>query len=178
MKLTVNIRQERPDETKWVVDLTERAFKTMPFSEGKEGTLVENLHKSKSFVPVLSMVAEFQGQVVGHILFTPVVIDNGDRQFTSLLLGPVSVLPDYQNQGIGSQLILAGHQKAIELGYQSVILVGYPDYYPRFGYRPCSTWNIKSTLSLPSDEVFMAVELLPGALRKVTGTLILPPEFN
>lgn len=178
MKLTVNIRQERPEDYQWVVELTERAFKTMPFSDGKEGMLVHNLRKSNSFIPELSLVAEHEGKVVGHILFTPVVIDNESEKYHSLILGPVSVLPELQNQGIGSQLILAGHRKAMELGWQSVILVGHAEYYPRFGYRPCSTWHIKSTLALPSEDVFMAVELSQGALEGVTGTMILPPEFQ
>lgn len=178
MKLTVSIRQERPDDYEWVVELTERAFETMPFSDGKEGMLVHNLRKSDSFIPELSLVAEYKGTVVGHILFTPVIIDNGTQKFKSLILGPVSVLPELQKQGIGSQLIHTGHQKARELGHHSVILVGHPEYYPKFGYKSCSTWNIKSTLPLPSDDVFMAVELSAGALRGVTGTMILPPEFE
>lgn len=178
MKQTVNIRQETPDDYQWVIELTERAFETMPFSDGKEGQLVHNLRKSNSFIPELSLVAEHDGKVVGHILFTPVIIDNGTEKFNSLILGPVSVYPELQNKGIGSQLILTGHQKALELGHQSVILVGHAAYYPRFGYRPCSIWNIKSSLPLPSDDVFMAVELTPGALDNVNGTMILPPEFN
>lgn len=178
MNLTVNIRPERPDETQWVVELTERAFETMPFSNGKEGMLVHNLHNSSSFIPELSLVAEYEGKVVGHILFTPIRIDNGEQQFTSLALAPVSVLPGFQNRRIGTQLILAGHQKAKELGYQSVILFGHPKYYPRFGYKPCSTWNIKASFDLPSDDVFMAVELSEGALNGVSGTVVHPPEFE
>ncbi|MGE5394353.1 MAG: GNAT family N-acetyltransferase [Candidatus Saccharibacteria bacterium] len=175
--MNVNIRQETPDDYQWVVELTERSFKPLELSNGKEGMLVSNLRKSASFIPALSLVAEFESKVVGHILFTPTLIDNGDQQFTSLILAPVSVLPEFQNKGIGAQLILAGHQKARELGYRSVILFGHPHYYPRFGYRPCSTWNIKSPLELPSDDVFMAVELTEGALRKVSGTVVLPVEF-
>jgi predicted N-acetyltransferase YhbS len=178
MKPTIIIRQETPDETQWVVELTERAFKTLPLSEGKEGMLVNELRKSNNFIPELSLVAELDGKVVGHILFTPIIIDNGEQQFQSLVLAPVSVLPEFHNKGIGSQLILAGHQKAKELGYQSVILVGHPEYYPRFGYRPCVTWNIKSPIDLPSDDVFMALELTEGALNGVSGTVVFPPEFE
>lgn len=177
MNLTVNIRQERPDDHQWVVEITQRAFEAMELSNGKEGELVHNLRKSNSFIPELSLVAEFEGKIVGHILFTPIIIDNGSRQFTSLILAPVSVLPEFQNKGIGSQLILAGHQKAKEQGYQSVILFGHPQYYPRFGYQPCAGWNIKSPLALPSDDVFMAVELTEGALKGVSGTVVLPEEF-
>lgn len=177
MKLIVKIRQERPEDYQWVIELTERAFEAMELSNGKEGMLVSNLRKSHSFIPDLSLVAEFEGKVVGHILFTPTIINNGNQQFLSLTLAPVSVLPDFQNKGIGSQLILIGHQKAKELGYQSVILFGHPHYYPRFGYQPCSTWNIQSPIELPSDDVFMAVELTEGALNGVSGTVVLPDEF-
>lgn len=177
MNLTANIRKETPEDYQRVVELTERAFKTLPLSEGKEGMLVQNLRKSNSFIPELSLVAEIEGKVVGHILFSPIIIDNGQQQFRSLVLAPVSVLPEFHHKGIGSQLILAGHQKAMELGYQSVILVGHPEYYPKFGYKRCSTWNIKSPIDLPSDDVFMALELSEGSLQGVTGTVVFPPEF-
>jgi predicted N-acetyltransferase YhbS len=178
MKLTVNIRQERPNDYQWVVELTERAFKTMPFSKGKEGKLVYNLHKSTSFIPELSLVAEIEGKIVGHILFTPIHIKHEVQKEPSLVLAPVSVLPEFQNKGIGSKLILAGHQRAKDLGYQSVILVGHADYYPRFGYKPCSSWNIKAPFALPSDDVFMAYELNERALSKISGMVIFPPEFE
>lgn len=178
MKLIVHIRQERPEDYQWVVELTERAFKTMPYSNGREGMLVHHLRKSSSFIPELSLVAEYEGKVVGHILFTPIHIDNGNQQFTSLVLAPVSVLPEFHNKGIGSQLINAGHQKAKELGYGSAILVGHPEYYPRFGYQPCVNRNIKSPIALPSDDVFMAVELSKGSLHGVSGTVVFPPEFE
>ena len=176
--MTVNIRQETPDDHQWVVELTERAFETMPFSDGKEGILVQNLRQSPSFIPELSLVAEYEGKVVGHILFSPIVIDNGSQKFNSLVLAPVSVLPEFQNQGIGSQLIVAGHQKALELGKPSVILVGHPQYYPRFGYQPASSWGIKSPIPLPSDDVFMALELKAGKLKDVSGMVVFPPEFK
>lgn len=177
MNLTVNIRQETPEDYQWVVELTERAFEALELSNGKEGILVRNLRKSSSFIPELSLVAEVHGKVVGHILFSPLIIDNGLQQFHSLVLAPVSVLPEFQNKGIGTQLILAGHQRARELGYGSVILVGHPQYYPRFGYKPCVTWHIKSPIDLPSDDVFMALELTKGALHGVSGTVVFPPEF-
>lgn len=178
MDLIVNIRKETPDDYQWVVELTERAFKTMPFSDGDEGELVANLHKSDSFISGLSMVAEVDGLVVGHILFTPVMITNENQKFTSLTLAPVSVLPEFQNKGIGSQLIRAGHLKAIELGFTSVIVFGHAEYYPRFGYRPCSKWDIKPSFPIPNDNVFMALELTEGALNGVSGNVILPPEFK
>ena len=150
----------------------------MPFSEGDEDKLVERLRKAPTFIPELSLVAELNRQLVGHILFTPLEIKSGEETFQSLVLGPVSVLPEFQRQGIGGQLIRAGHQKAIELGFHSVILIGHPEYYPRFGYKPASTWGIKTRIPLPSDDVFLAVDLTEDALSHVSGMVIFPPEFG
>jgi len=93
-------------------------------------------------------------------------------------LAPVSVLPEYQKMGIGGQLIRAGHQKAKELGFQSAILLGHPEYYPRFGYKPASSFGIKTRIPLPSDDVFMAVEITEGGLKGVSGMVVFPAEFS
>ena len=175
---TINIRKETPEDYNWVIELTEKAFETMEFSDGNEGKLVEKLRKAPTFIPELSLVAELGGQLVGHILFTPLQIKNEQNSFTSLVLGPVSVLPEFQKQGIGGKLIRTGHQKAVELGFQSVILIGHPEYYPRFGYKPASGWGIKTQIPLPSDDVFMAVELTEGGLTGVSGMAVFPPEFG
>jgi predicted N-acetyltransferase YhbS len=178
MNQTITIRKEESFDHNWVIELTEKAFETLEISEHNEGKLVDKLREAPTFIEELSLVAELNGQVVGHILFTPIIIDNGQQQFQSLVLAPVSVLPEFQKMGIGGQLILAGHQKAVELGFQSVILIGHPEYYPRFGYKPASTWGIKTHYELPSDDVFMAVELAEGALSNVSGMVIFPPEFG
>jgi predicted N-acetyltransferase YhbS len=172
------IRKETPEDYAWVVELTEKAFETMPFSDGNEGKLVGNLRKTDMFISELSLVAELDNQVVGHILFSPILIDNGQELFESLALAPVSVLPEYQNQGIGSKLINEGHKVARKLGFKSVIVLGHPEYYPKFGYKPASEWGIKSPFDLPDDNVFMAMELTPGALNKVSGKVIYPAEFE
>jgi len=178
MNQTITIRKEESFDHNWVIELTEKAFETLEISDHNEGKLVDKLRKAPTFIEELSLVAEHNGQVVGHILFTPIIIDNGDQQFQSLVLAPVSVLPEFQKMGIGGQLIRGGHQKAKELGFQSAILLGHPEYYPRFGYRPASTWGIKTHYELPSDDVFMAVELTEGALSNVSGMVIFPPEFG
>jgi len=178
MKPNIIIRQETQDDYSWVIELTEKAFETLEISDHNEGKLVDTLRKANTFIEELSLVAELNGQIVGHILFTPIIINNGEQQFQSLVLAPVSVLPAFQKQGIGAELSLAGHQKAKELGFQSVILIGHPEYYPRFGYKPASTWGIKTHYELPSDDVFMAVELTEGALSNVSGMVIFPPEFG
>jgi len=178
MNQTFSIRKENPFDHNWVIELTEKAFETLEISDHNEGKLVDKLRKAPTFVEELSMVAELNGQVVGHILFTPIVIDNGSQQFQSLILAPVSVLPKYQKMGIGGQLIRAGHQKAKELGFQSAILLGHPEYYPRFGYKPASSFGIKTRIPLPSDDVFMAVEITEGGLKGVSGMVVFPAEFS
>jgi predicted N-acetyltransferase YhbS len=175
---SITIRTENPCDYDRVVKLTEQAFADLEISDHNEGELVEKLRKSPNFIDELSLVAELNGQVIGHILFTPIFVVNGDEKFESLILAPVSVLPEFQKMGVGGQLIRAGHQKALELGFHSAILVGHPEYYPRFGYKPASIWRIKSPIPLPSDDVFMAVELSDGALSNVSGTVVFPPEFG
>ncbi|MFY9150480.1 MAG: N-acetyltransferase [Prolixibacteraceae bacterium] len=178
MNQNLVIRKETPEDYQWVIELTEKAFETLEISDGTEGKLVENLRKSESFISELSLVAELNGKVIGHILFTPILIDNGQEIFESLVLAPVSVLPEFQKQGVGSRLIHEGHRMARQLGFTSVIVVGHPEYYPKFGYKPASHWKIKSPIELPSDDVFMALELVHGALNKVSGKVIFPPEFG
>ncbi len=178
MNPKINIRKETSSDYNRVFELTRKAFESLEISDHNEGKLVDKLRKAPTFIDELSLVAEQEGQIVGHILFTPVIIDNGTQRYHSLILAPVSVLPEFQKMGIGGQLIRAGHQKAIELGFHSAILLGHPEYYPRFGYKPASSWGIKSPIPLPSDDVFMAVELIKGALNKVSGMVVFPPEFE
>jgi len=156
MNQIINIHKETPEDYNRVIELTEKAFETLEISDHNEGKLVDKLRKAPTFVEELSLVAKLNGKVVGHILFTPIVIENGEQKFQSLVLAPVSVLPEYQKQGIGGKLIIAGHQKAKELGFQSVILTGHPEYYPRFGYNPASKWGLKTHIRFQADNVFMA----------------------
>ena len=167
-----------PEDYQWVVQLTERAFKNMPFSDGNEGKLVAKLRQAPTFIGRLSLVAEIKGLVVGHILFAPIRIENGSQQFESLALASVSVLPEFQDQGIGSRLILTGHLIARDLAFESIIVLGHPEYYSRFGYQPVSHWNIKAPFYFPSDDALMARELTEGALADVSGTVIYPSEFE
>jgi predicted N-acetyltransferase YhbS len=178
MNPTTIIRKENPQDYNRVFDLIQKAFEPLEISDHNEGQLVEKLRKAPTFIEDLSLVAEHSGQVVGHILFTPMVIDNGEQKFPTLILAPVSVLTEFQKIGIGGQLILAGHQKAIELGFHSAILLGHPEYYPRFGYKPASNWGIKTQIPLPSDDVFMAVELTENGLNGISGMAVFPPEFG
>ena len=122
------------------------------------------------------MVAEINDQIVGHILVTALIIKGSEKVTQSLSLAPVSVLPDFQNQGIGGKLIEEAHRIAKYLGYSSVILLGHAEYYPRFGYVKASTFDITLPFGAP-DENCMAIELVPDGLKGAEGLAEYPPEF-
>jgi predicted N-acetyltransferase YhbS len=174
--MNIETRQEQAQDHDAVYILTEKAFRNMPYGNHDEQELVGRLRKSPAFIPELSMVAVADGEIVGHIMLTKNRIVNDREVFESLTLGPVSVPPELQGKGIGSLLIRAAHDKALEMGFTSVLLVGHEKYYPRFGYLPASGFGILSPIEVP-DPVFMAVELVPGALKDVAGTVEYPKEF-
>jgi predicted N-acetyltransferase YhbS len=173
-RLTLNIfiRQEQEKDIDAVYQVVKTAFETMELASGDEQDLVNRLRESNAFIPELSLVAEQDGKIIGHILFTRMKIG----EHVSLALAPVAVLPDCQGQGVGNKLILEGHRIAKELGYRSVIVVGHPRYYPRFGYRPASRWMIAAPFKVP-DEAFMAFELADAGLEGVSGEIEYAKEF-
>jgi len=165
----------RPETEEDLTKITE--VNDLAFGQKNEGILVERLRKTDSFISELSLVAELEGKIVGHILFYPVTIRSADSEFLSLSLGPMAVIPELQRLGIGSQLVSEGLQAAKRLGHRSVIVLGHPEYYPRFGFKPASRWNIKAPFDAP-DEAFMALELVAGELKDKGGTVEYPEEFT
>jgi len=174
--MNIIIRQETEKDYNLTETVVEKAFKNEESSDHKEQFLVATLRKSSAFIPELSLVAERNKKIVGYLMLTKLLIENGGKNYESLALAPVSVLPDYQNQGIGSQLILYGLKRAKEMGFKSVIVLGHANYYPRFGFRPASKWGIKSPFDVP-DASFMALELKSGSLDDVAGTVAYSKEF-
>ena len=120
-------------------------------------------------VPLISLVAVDNGQVVGHILFSPVALDD-HPDLRLMALAPMAVLPDRQRQGIGSLLVRSGLERCRESGIGAVIVLGHPEYYPRFGFRPASRFGINCAYAVP-DEAFMALELDAGYLAEAAGTI-------
>ena len=171
-KLDILIRQEREADFDSVYEVVRSAFKTMEMASGDEQDLVNRLRKSPAFIPELSLVAELDGQIIGHIMFTKMKIG----VHPALALAPVAVLPEYQKQGIGAKLIVEGHRIARELGHNAIILVGHADYYPRFGYTPAGKRNIQAPFEVP-EEAFMVLELREGGLKGVSGMVEFAPEF-
>ncbi len=166
------IRAESPRDFLQIKTVNDLAF-----GQDNEGKIVDSLRGSEDYISVLSLVAELNREVIGHILFYPIsIVSNGGRQ-TSLSLGPMSVLPEHQSQGVGSQLVTAGLEVAPSLGFDSVVVLGHPDYYSRFGFKPASGFGIKAPFDVP-DEAFMATELVLGGLEEAAGTVEYPRELD
>jgi predicted N-acetyltransferase YhbS len=176
--MDLKIRVENTEDYKKTEEVIRSAFEFEEFSDKKEHLLVNRIRKSEAFIPELSLVAENSKQeIIGHILLSKVKIINEKQAVESLALAPVSVIPEYQNKGIGSQLIKAALSAAKALGYQSVIVLGHQHYYPKFGFKRASTWGIQAPFDIP-DEVFMALELTDNALAYVNGVVHYSEAFS
>lgn len=163
----VTIRQEQKNDYRKTEEVVKEAFSHEEFSDKKEHELVKRIRECDAFVPVLSIVAVDE-DIVGHIMLSKITIEKDGVSVDSLALAPVSVDPSHQKKGIGGKLIAAALEKAKELGYGSVVVLGHPEYYPKFGFKKASEWNIKAPFEVP-DEVFMAMELRGDALQGVEG---------
>jgi len=154
-----------------------REVNTLAFGREVEARLVENLRRLPDFIPELSLVGIEAGQVVGHILFSPLVIETQEGAVTALALAVLAVRPELQNQGIGSELVRDGLEECRRLGHKTVVVVGHPEYYPRFGFSSARAKGLEAPFPVP-DEAFMVLELVPGALDGVGGTVKYPPPFS
>lgn len=171
IKMTYNIRQEQQSDYEMTETVVEAAFATAEQSDQREHHLVSRLRTSDAFMPELSLVAVNGNEIIGHILLSKISIVRKDGQkVKSLALAPVSVLPNEQNKGVGKALIEKSLEKAKELGHQSVIVLGHPAYYPKFGFKKSSLWQINAPFEVP-EEALMALELQKGALDHVSGVI-------
>jgi len=168
--MEIRIRQEVKEDHKRVYEITKMAF-----DQENESKLIEKIRSGPNFIPELSLVAEKDNEIVGHILFSKIKIV-GESEYETLMLAPIAVIPELQKQGIGGKLIKNGIEKAIELGFDSIIVVGHKDYYPKFGFQKASKWGIKCPFEVP-DGAFMAIELTENALENKAGVVQFPEEF-
>ncbi|MFH7002311.1 GNAT family N-acetyltransferase [Flavobacterium bizetiae] len=174
--MEIKLRQETEQDYKSVFQVIQKAFENEEYSDHKEQFLVERLRKSNAFIPELSIVAEVDNKIVGHILLTKLEIENDINTYESLALAPVSVLPEFQGKGVGSKLILHSHEVAKELGYKSIILLGHEKYYPRFGYELTNKYGIEMPFDVPAENCMVAV-LAKNGLSGVRGKVIYPDAF-
>lgn len=131
MTRTVKLRAETDADASAISEVTAAAFKTLEISNHTEQFIITALRAAKALA--VSLVAEVDGRVIGHIAFSPVTISDGTPDWYGL--GPVSVLPEYQRQGVGNALVREGISRLKEMNAQGCCLVGHPDYYRKFGFK-------------------------------------------
>jgi putative acetyltransferase len=168
-----NIRSERPGDIAMIRDINERAFGRL-----SEANLVDRLRANCE--QIISLVAEsIDGTLIAHALFAPATIECDDgRSIAGAALGPIAVLPEFQRRGAGSALIRAGIEQLETANSPFIVVLGHPEYYPRFRFVPAqSTYGIRSRWSV-RDEVFMIRILDAAAMRDVKGIARYRAEFS
>jgi putative acetyltransferase len=164
------VRAEKPSDIPAI-----RQVNDLAFGQPGEGLLVDALRAGGQLT--VSLVAEQEGEIVGHIAFSPVTIEGHPDASGLAGLGPMAVRPDFQRRGIGSRLVREGLAAYSAAGLRAVVLLGHPEYYPRFGFVPASRFSLRCVYDAP-DEAFMALELRPGALGGLSGTVRYASAFD
>jgi len=170
MKSMVLIRPETSADIPAIYEVNRRAF-----GRPGEAQVLDGLRERGELS--VSLVAEVDGQVVGHIAFSPMRVENENKPEGAWGLAPMAVSPEMQGRGIGLKLIAAGLEACREGGAEIVLVLGHPEYYPRAGFEKASVYGISSEFAVP-DEVFMVQELAAGALQKYRGTAYYSPLFR
>jgi putative acetyltransferase len=164
----MNIRDERPVDTE-----QSRAMNLAAFETSTEAELVEALRRHAA--PIISLVAEDDAAIVGHILFSPATLV-GEPGLTLMALAPMGVVPARQREGIGSSLVVEGLERCRRANAAAVVVLGHAEYYPRFGFIPASRLSLRCEYDVP-ENVFMVRELRDGALKGFSGTIRYHPVF-
>jgi putative acetyltransferase len=165
----MTIREERNGDARRI-----RAVNLAAFETRTEADLVDALRERAT--PLISLVAEENASIIGHILFSPVTL--GSEPGPTLMgLAPMAVVPSRQRQGIGSSLVREGLERCRRLGAAAVVVLGHAEYYPRFGFSPAGRMSLRSEYDVPED-VFMVCELRDGALTGLSGTVRYHPVFG
>jgi putative acetyltransferase len=165
----MDIRPEQPEDIEAVRNVNIAAF-----DRENEANLVDRL---RLISPTFSFVAVESDRVVGHNFFSPVVVEGECFNKKILGMAPVAVLPEYQRQGIGSLLVRESLKECARSGFHAIVVLGHPNFYPRFGFIPASSKNLKCEYNVP-DENFMVLELTTGILQDCSGTVKYRSEFS
>lgn len=153
--MPTRIRPEKETDVATIRAVNVAAFRTVA-----EANLVDALREQA--LPLVSLVAEMNGAVVAHIMFSPVSL-SGHPDLRVMGLAPMAVAPAHQRRGIGSALVRAGLEQCTYLGFAAVVVLGHPEFYPRFGFATASRFGIDCEYEVP-EGVFMAIELQPESL--------------
>jgi putative acetyltransferase len=159
----ITIRPETLEDSIVIYEVNKLAF-----GQENEARLVENIRQAANFNSKLSLVAIKNEKVVGHLLFSPIIIQASKDDIPALALAPLAVCPEFQNQGIGSELVKRGLNDCKGLGHKVVVVIGHPNYYTRFGFSSATTKGLSAPFPV-ADEAFMIVELVPGTVDGISG---------
>ncbi|MBK9260615.1 MAG: N-acetyltransferase [Polyangiaceae bacterium] len=163
------VRPEDARDIAAIREVNERAFE-----RADEARLVDALRKANAMTA--SLVAEVDGRIVGHVLFSPVHIDRGGERDMAVGLGPMAVVPEAQRRGIGTALVHAGIERMREAGHGAIVVLGHPSYYPRLGFAPARHFGLR--WEVPGhDDAFFAMELRAGFLGARVGVVRYRAEF-
>ena len=167
--MTINLRQEQLADYREVEEITREAFWGQGRPRCDEHYLAHLLRKSACFVPELDYVAEINGRLVGNVMFSKAKIVTPDGiEHEVLSFGPISVLPEYQNKGVGKALLRRTVEEAKKLGYSAIVIFGEPDYYPRLGFKRAAEFELLTAWGGTLD-AFMAMPLYGGAFDGLAG---------
>ena len=176
--MEIDIRLENESDFRETENLTREAFWNVYKPGCDEHLIVHKLRKSDVFVKELDYVACDHARIIGNIMYSFAKIISTDQKiFEVLCLGPISVLPDYQNKGVGSKLIKKSILKAAELNDKGILLFGNQNYYSKFGFRNAKLFNVQTSAGENGD-YFMGLELSEGSLKDVSGRLYESDVFH
>lgn len=162
------IREEREYEWFETEYMTKRVFWNLHVPGCDEHYLVHTLRSNDDYIPELSRVAEFDGKIVGTIMYSKSYVIDGDKRTDVITFGPLCIDPEFQKRGIGGELLEKTMQMARVQGYRAIIIFGEPEYYPRHGFKPCANFNI-TTKDGKNFDAFMGIELVHGGLDGIKG---------
>ncbi|MNM99604.1 hypothetical protein D3C81_1121690 [compost metagenome] len=165
------IRTETEKDFEEVYQLNYLAFD----NREDESKLIDRIRSSEEFIPELSIVAEQDDEIVGHILLSKASVEDHDTYHPVIVLAPIAVKPNYQKQGIGAKLINEGISRCRALGYNIILLIGHPTYYPRLGFQPARKLGLELKQFEVPDDVFMVYEI--DKLHEIKGELKYPKSF-
>ena len=176
--MDIVLRLERPEDHHAVEELTREAFWKCIRRFLRRTPACSQATQVPGFVPELDYVAEVDGRIVGNIMYTRARIeDTSGEAHEVLTFGPLSVLPEYQNRGIGKALMRHTFEEARKLGWHAIVIFGHPDYYPRIGFRRASEFGL-TTADGQNFDAFMALPLYEGALDEIRGRFFIDPVFE
>ena len=164
----MTIRQAKSDDFDTIHEFVKTAFQTAQMPYDNEEDFVLRLRARDTYIPELELVAEENGEIIGHIMFTKLTVNTDEGEYIGLLLAPLAVKLEERSKGIGEKLTYAGFEIGRKLGYTASFLVGYPDYYKKFGYKEIGEFGIENKTGIENEYV-LGCEIVKGSLDNIMG---------